>query len=155
MRIAILGAGAMGVLFGGCLSRENETWLVDVNRERVKQIADNGVRIREEDGRDVQYHPGAVADTSGLPVMDLVIVFVKSMFTEAALEANRNLIGPDTYLMTLQNGAGHEKQLLKFVDREHVIIGSTQHNSSIIADGYVNQGGGGRTSIVLLGGNVS
>lgn len=74
--------------------------------------------------------------------MDLVIVFVKSMFTRAALETNRNLIGPDTYLMTLQNGAGHEKQLLEFVDREHVIIGSTQHNSSILADGYVNHGGG-------------
>lgn len=153
MRIAILGAGAMGVLFGGYLSRENQTWLVDVNRERVKTIAGNGVRIREADGKDAFYHPDAVTDTSGLPVMDLVIVFVKSMFTRAALETNRNLIGPDTYLMTLQNGAGHEKQLLEFVDREHVIIGSTQHNSSILEDGYVNHGGGGRTSIGLLAGN--
>lgn len=153
MRIAILGAGAMGVLFGGYLSRENQTWLVDVNEERVKKITENGVRIREADGREALYHPDAVTDTSGLPVMDMVIVFVKSMFTRAALETNRNLIGPDTYLMTLQNGAGHEKQLLEFVDREHVIIGSTQHNSSILADGYVNHGGGGRTSIGLLAGS--
>lgn len=153
MKIAILGAGAMGVLFGGCLSRENQTWLVDVNRKRVKTITESGVRIRETDGREVFYHPDAVTDTSGLPAMDLVIVFVKSMFTRAALEANRNLIGPDTYLMTLQNGAGHERQLLEFVDREHVIIGSTQHNSSILADGYVNHGGGGRTSIGLLTGD--
>lgn len=155
MRIAILGAGAMGVLFGGYLSRENQTWLVDVNNERVKIITDNGVKIRETDGKEALYHPDAVTDASRLPPMDLVIVFVKAMFTGAALETNRNLIGPDTYLMTLQNGAGHEKQLLKFVDREHVIIGSTQHNSSILDDGYVNHGGGGRTSIGLLAGSCN
>ena len=147
MRIAILGAGAMGILFGGCLSQENQTWLVDVNQERVKTITDKGVKIREMDGTDRLFYPGAV--TADLPQMDLVIIFVKAMFTREALEANRNLIGPDTYLMTLQNGAGHEKQLLAFVDRSHVIIGSTQHNSSILADGYVNHGGGGRTAICL------
>ena len=151
MRIAILGAGAMGILFGGCLSQENQTWLVDVNQERVKTITDKGVKIREMDGTDRLFYPGAVTDTADLPQMDLVIIFVKAMFTREALEANRNLIGPDTYLMTLQNGAGHEKQLLAFVDRSHVIIGSTQHNSSILADGYVNHGGGGRTAIGLLG----
>lgn len=155
MRIAILGAGAMGILFGGCLSQENQTWLVDVNQERVKTITDKGVKIREMDGTDRLFYPGAVTDTADLPQMDLVIIFVKAMFTREALEANRNLIGPDTYLMTLQNGAGHEKQLLAFVDRSHVIIGSTQHNSSVLADGYVNHGGGGRTSIGLLGGSGS
>lgn len=46
MRIAILGAGAMGVLFGGYLSRENQTWLVDVNEERVKKLR----RMEEDQG---------------------------------------------------------------------------------------------------------
>lgn len=155
MKIAILGAGAMGVLFGGHLSLQNETWLVDINQGRVKTIAENGVRIRETDGTDILYRPYAVTETNGLPVMDLVVVFVKSMYTMAALESNRNLIGPDTYLMTLQNGAGHERQLLHFADKEHIIIGSTQHNSSILADGYANHGGGGKTSIGALAGDSS
>jgi 2-dehydropantoate 2-reductase len=38
MRIAVLGAGAMGSLFGGYLSRHNEVWLVDINRARVNKI---------------------------------------------------------------------------------------------------------------------
>lgn len=152
MRIAILGAGAMGMLFGGYLSRENEVWLVDVSQERVDKIRQDGVRIREPSG-DVVVRPNAAADTRDLGQMDLIIVFVKAMFTVSALQSNRHLIGDNTYLMTLQNGAGHEAKLLQFVDRDHVIIGSTQHNSSVIANGYVHHGGGGKTSIGLLTGN--
>ncbi len=152
MRIAILGAGAMGMLFGGYLSRENEVWLVDVSQERVDKIRQDGVRIREPGG-DVVVRPNAVADTRDLGQMDLIIVFVKAMFTISALQSNRHLIGDNTYLMTLQNGAGHEAKLLQFVDRDHVIIGSTQHNSSVIANGHVHHGGGGKTSIGLLTSN--
>lgn len=152
MNITILGAGAMGSLFGGYLSQGNEVWLVDVDERRVERINAEGVRVREQDGREGVYRPHAVTETAGLPVMELVIVFVKAMYTVSALEANRRLIGPDTYLMTLQNGAGHEAKLLRFADADHVVIGSTQHNSSLLGDGYVNHGGGGRTSIGLLAG---
>ncbi len=151
MKITILGAGAMGMLFGGYLSRQNEVWLVDVSKERVDRILADGVTIRETGG-DTTFYPHATTDSSNLGHMDLILVFVKAMHTISALQANRHLIGPDTYLMTLQNGAGHEKKLLQFADREHVIIGTTQHNSSIIENGCVNHGGGGKTSIGLLAG---
>ena len=140
----------MGSLFGGYLSKKNEVYLVEVDPAKVAAINENGVCIRESDGTEGIYHPTAVTSTKGLPVMDLVVVFVKAMYTETALEANKQLIGPDTYLMTLQNGAGHEAKLLKFADRQHVIIGSTQHNSSLIGNGHVNHGGGGKSSIGLL-----
>lgn len=142
----------MGALFGGYLAERNEVYLVDVDAKRVGKINAEGVRIREQDGTEKVYHPAAVTESAGLPEMDLVIVFVKAMYTESALEANRGLIGPETYLMTLQNGAGHEAKLLKFADREHVVIGTTQHNSSLLGDGYVNHGGGGKTAIGLLDG---
>lgn len=153
MKIAILGAGAMGMLFGGYLSRENEVWLVDVSQDRVDKIVNDGVMIRENDGNDVVLKPHAVTKTADLGHMDLIVVFVKAMFTVSALQGNSSLIGPNTYLMTLQNGAGHEAKLLQFVDRDHVVIGSTQHNSSVIANGHINHGGGGKTSIGLLTGN--
>ena len=142
----------MGALFGGYLAGQNEVYLVDVDANRVNHINAEGVRIREQDGTEKVYHPAAVTESTGLPAMDLVIVFVKAMYTESALEGNRELIGPETYLMTLQNGAGHEAKLLKFADREHVVIGTTQHNSSLLGDGYVNHGGGGKTAIGLLDG---
>lgn len=155
MKIAVLGAGAMGALFSGYLSRKNEVTVVDVSAPIVDAINANGVRIKEKDGSETVCRPKATTNASSLGPQDLVIVFVKSMFTISALENNKNLIGPDTYLMTLQNGAGHEAKLLKFTDRKHVVIGSTQHNSSIIAPGYVNHGGIGVSSIGLLDGGSS
>ncbi len=152
MKITVLGAGAMGALFSGYLSRNNDVTVVDVSEVMVDAINSNGARIKEKDGSILVCHPHAVKNSEGVGPQDLVIVFVKSMFTINALEANRNLIGPDTYLMTLQNGAGHESKLLKFADRKHVIIGSTQHNSSVIEPGFVSHGGSGVTSIGLLDG---
>ena len=155
MNITILGAGAMGALFSGYLSTGNNVSVIDVNRTVVDAINEDGVRIREKDGSVGHYAPKAYADSSELGIQDLIIIFVKSMFTVSALESNKALIGPDTYLMTLQNGAGHEGKLLRFADRKHVIIGSTQHNSSVIEPGFINHGGSGITSIGLLDGDSS
>lgn len=152
MRIAVIGAGAMGALFSGYLSEKNEVVVVDVSSTIIDAINKEGVKIREKDGSISTYKPNAVTDSSQYGPQDLIIVFVKSMFTISALENNRNLIGNDTYIMTLQNGAGHESKLLKFQDRNHVIIGSTQHNSSIIEPGFINHGGSGICSIGLLDG---
>ncbi|MBN1453112.1 MAG: 2-dehydropantoate 2-reductase [Anaerolineales bacterium] len=152
MKIAVLGAGAMGALFGGYLSKHNDVWLVDVDAQRVKAITKNGVTVTEKQRKSV-YLPKAVTNTAGLGEMDLIIVFVKAMFTLEALQQNQHLIGKDTYIMTLQNGAGHETKLLQFIDSDHVLIGTTQHNSSIISDGHIHHGGGGKTTIGVLGGN--
>lgn len=152
LKITVLGAGAMGSLFSGYLSQKNEVTVVDVSDAMVNAITANGVKIKEKDGSIRNCRPNAVRSSEGIGPQDLVIVFVKSMYTISALEGNINLIGPDTYIMTLQNGAGHESKLLKFADRKHVIIGSTQHNSSVIEPGFVFHGGSGVTSIGLLDG---
>ena len=153
MKIAVLGAGAMGSLYAGCLSKNNDVTVVDVNPSVVNAIQANGIRIRERDGSVLCYKVNAVTDSSALEPVNLVIVFVKSMYTVSALENNKNLIGPDTYLMTLQNGAGHESKLLEFTNGNHIIIGSTQHNCAVIESGFVNHGGSGKTSLGLLSGN--
>lgn len=154
MRIAVLGAGAMGALFGGYLSRQNDVLLVDVNRKLVDVINADGITVEEPDGSRAVFRPRAATDTAGMAPVDLMIVFVKAMYSHAALEANRSLIGPDTFLMTLQNGSGHEDTLLDFVDRSHVAIGTTQHNSAVLAPGTVRHGGSGQTHIGSLNGSA-
>ena len=137
MKIAVLGAGAMGMLIGGMLSTANEVTLVDIDSAVVEKILSQGVVIREKDGACHTVFPSATADTTDYAPVELIIVFVKAMYSRGALEANKALIGPGTYLMTLQNGSGHEETLLEFADKEHVVIGTTQHNSSICALGEV------------------
>lgn len=152
MRIAVLGGGAMGALFGGYLSRENDVILIDVSTALVEKVQADGVTIHEPDGGAASYQVQAMSQTEGQAPVDLMIVFVKAMFSHGALEQNRGMIGPDTYLMTLQNGSGHEQTLLDFADEDHVIIGTTQHNSAVIEPGVVRHGGSGLTHIGSLSG---
>ena len=149
MRIAVIGAGAMGSIYGGHLALQNEVYLVDTNPKVVQTINEQGIRL-EENGEDHIYRPKAVTDTSALPEMDLIILFVKALFSRAALNGNRNLIGKDTYLMTLQNGSGHEDILGEFVAKERIIIGTTEDQGTILGMAHIRHGGTGGTNLGML-----
>ena len=145
MKIAVLGNGAMGSLFGSYLSLCNDVTLIGVISEQIKDIQENGTVIREKDG-DRHFHPKAVMSGEYEGTADLVICFVKGYITELSLTQNRNIIGPDTYLLTFQNGAGHDEILRKFTDDRHIVIGTTQHNASV-ENGTVIHGGWGINTI--------
>ena len=153
MKIAMLGAGAMGGLYSAYLSRQNEVTVIDVNAALVEKISADGLLLHEPDGSTEIFRPAAVTDSLGMEPVDLVVVFVKAMFTAAALENNRHIIGPNTYLMTLQNGSGHEDTLGQFADPAHLVIGVTQHNASIAGLGETRHGGSGKTVIGCPSGN--
>ena len=155
MRIAVLGAGAMGGLYGSYLSRENDVTMVDINAAVVDKINSEGFEIREPDGSSNIFHQKAVTTTEGMEPVDLIIIFLNSRFSESALEANRGIIGPNTCLMTLQNGSGHENTLGKFVPQENIIIGTTQHNANVAGPGITNHGGSGMTHIGCVTGSAS
>lgn len=149
MRIAVIGAGAMGSIYGGHLSQNNEVYLVDTAAPVVEHIRKEGLKI-QENGRDVIYRPQAMTSTEGLEPVDLVILFVKSLFSRAALSGNKSLIGPDTYVMTLQNGSGHEDILGEFVDQDHIVIGTTEDNGAVLGLGHIRRGGEGNTNVGML-----
>lgn len=149
MRIAVIGAGAMGSIYGGHLSLHHDVFLIDTNQAVVDHINQNGLKI-QENGEDMIFHPAALTSAKGQEPMDLVILFVKALFSKAALAGNQSIIGPDTYLMTLQNGSGHEDLLGEFAPQNHIIIGTTEDNGAVLAPGYVRRGGTGKTNIGML-----
>lgn len=153
MRIAILGAGAMGMLFGGYLSKENDVVLIDTDRSKVDVINQRGVSIKEPDGTVRSSVPRAALLAEGMGAANLVILFVKSMDSRDALRSSLGLIGPETQVLSMQNGAGHETVLKEFVRGERIILGTTQHNSSIVGPGVIHHGGGGQTYIGSIAGN--
>ncbi|MEG0339615.1 MAG: 2-dehydropantoate 2-reductase [Oscillospiraceae bacterium] len=153
MKIAIIGAGAMGGLFSAYLSTKNEVTVIDVNKELIDKLNKSGLSVEEADGKSSIYRPNATADASNMEAVDLIILFVKSMYSESALYNNRNIIDKNTFLLTLQNGSGHEAVLSKFCDNEHIVIGTTQHNAAITALGAIRHGGSGKTVIGCLSGD--
>ena len=149
MKIAVLGAGAMGSIYGGHLSINNDVYMIDKKEELVEKINADGLKLYEND-KDVIYHPKALLSSEGIGEVDLVIIFVKALYSRAALMENRAIIGDNTYVLTLQNGAGHEDIIEEFVPKERIIIGTTEDNGAILDNGYVRRGGKGKTNIGML-----
>ena len=136
----------MGSIYGGRLSLKNEVYLIATRETLAEEINSRGLKI-EELGQVNIYHPTAVTDSSELGPMDLVILFVKATASETALSQNAGLIGPETRLMTLQNGAGHEDILGKFAPPERIIIGTTEDNGAVLGPAHVRRGGEGKTNV--------
>ena len=110
MKIAVVGAGAMGCLYGAYLSTKHEVTMVDSYLPQVEAIREHGITIIEKDGTKRAFTTVKAAASGEVKEhMDLVIVFVKSTYTEEALAQNATLFQPDTLVMTLQNGAGNDR----------------------------------------------
>lgn len=149
MKIAVIGAGAMGSIYGSYLSKYNEVYLVDNKQDVVDAINKDGLKL-QENGSDVVYRPKAVTSSEGIGKVDLLILFVKSLYSKASLEENKGMIDSKTYVMTLQNGSGHEDIISEVVPVERIIIGTTEDNGAILKLGHVRHGGTGRTNIGML-----
>lgn len=148
MKIAIIGAGAMGCLYGGYLSKKNEVIMLDSYEPQVQAINERGITIVEQDGSErICTNVRAYLSGQFEEAVDLVIVFVKSTFTEEAVTANAHLFGNDTLVMTLQNGAGNDRKIEKYVKPENVIVGTSKHNAVNMGDGKTKHGGSGATTI--------
>ncbi len=157
MNITILGAGAMGCIYGGFLaeSGENQVTLVDIWKEHIDAINQNGLTIMTPEGERVVKNLKGVYSAAEAGPTDLVIVFVKATHTEEAIRQGVNLVGPETLLLTLQNGLGNVEKLCKVVNPKQVIAGTTAFGASIKGPGRIHQGGFGDTVIGELDGSVT
>lgn len=147
MKIAIIGAGAMGSLYGGYLSRAGEeVYLVDVWQSHVDEVNNNGLVIKEKEDEIIAY-PKAFSKAEEIGSVDLAIIFVKSILTEKALASNKAILGNDTLVMSLQNGYGNIEQIEKYVKGENIIAGTTAHGATMLGPGKVKHAGSGITHI--------
>ena len=146
MKIAILGAGAMGSLYGGPLSAKNDVYLIDVWKEHIEAINASGLKIKVNE-EDKTYRPKAVMSADKAGKSDLVIIFVKSVNTADALSKAGWLFGDDTLALTLQNGYGNDEDILPYVKKENLLIGATASGATVLGPGYVFQAGIGPTHI--------
>jgi 2-dehydropantoate 2-reductase len=156
MKICMLGSGALGSALGGVLTEGgNDVRLVDAWAEHVATMNANGLVLRDAGAdRVVKVEASTSADNVG--TVDLVVVLVKSYHTRAAIEAARAIVGPDTVVMSLQNGLGHEDILAEVVGRERVLAGKTYAGGVLLGPGRVIAGTRGKeTFIGELGGALT
>lgn len=145
MKIAIIGAGAMGCLFA-CLLDNYEVTLYDVSPVAVERISRDGILLQEPDGTESRHRIPIRFSGEGQEPQDLVILFVKDTAGEAALRANLGLVGKDTVLLSLQNGMGNFEIMQRYVPAERILLGTTRHNCVTRAPGVVYHSGAGRNA---------
>jgi len=140
MKICMLGAGALGCSIGGVLARGgSDVIFVDRYQAHVDAINANGLRMRFGDIEET-VPVRAYTSCEGLQPVDLIIVLVKSAATRAAIESARPLVGPDTLVMSIQNGLGHEDILAEVVGREHVLAAKTYVGGVFLEPGHIISG---------------
>lgn len=147
MRIVIIGAGAMGSLFGSRLSEADvPVCLVDIWAEHIRCIQTEGLVV-EEGSDSRRSYPRAVTDPAEAGPADLIIVFVKSGATRLAAESLKGLLQPHTRVMTLQNGLGNAETLAEILGAERILAGTTAQGATMLGPGRVRHAGCGDTHI--------
>jgi 2-dehydropantoate 2-reductase len=123
MKIAIVGCGAMGSVYAALLGAAgHEVWAIDAWREHVEAMRSNGLRLEGASGdRTVRLNATTQAAEAGL--CDLVIIATKAMHVEAAAESVRALLGPDTLVLSIQNGLGGPDTAARVLGRERLLVG--------------------------------
>ena len=124
-RVAVVGAGAMGCLFGGLLSEGGlDVTLIDVRQDHVDAINRDGLKIVGYGG-DRAIQVPATTDPGTVGVADVVLVQTKAYHTVAAIEGARPVIGGETVLISFQNGLGNEETIAEIVGEERGLGGLT------------------------------
>ena len=148
MKICMLGAGALGSSIGGVLAQGgSDVVFVDRFQAHVDAINANGLKMRIGDEEKI-VKVKACTSCAGLSPVDLIIVLVKSAATRAAIESVRPLIGPDTLVMSIQNGLGHEEILAEVVGREHVLAAKTYVGGVFLEPGHIVSGYKGKYTYI-------
>jgi 2-dehydropantoate 2-reductase len=156
MKIAVIGAGAMGSVMGGLLAKAgNQVTLIDIWPQAVEAINSRGLRIEDGSGAVETIQVPATSEFGRVGVVDLVLVFVKCYHTEAAVRAATPLIGPDTIVLSLQNGWGNGPKISAIVGEPRLLLGVCYHSATVAGPGHVRHVGKGMTFIGELNGKIT
>jgi 2-dehydropantoate 2-reductase len=122
MRIAVVGAGAVGGWYGGRLAEAGHQVHL-VTRADAATIAQTGLTLRDRQGERQVRVASARPTTDGLGPCDVVVVAAKATANATLPDQVRPLIGPRTILVTLQNGMGNVEAFADLVPGDRLVAG--------------------------------
>ena len=146
MKIAIVGCGAVGSYYGARLAMAGHEvhFLLRTDFNHVKE---NGVWIRSIDGH-FHVRPIAANNPTQIGIVDVILIALKSTANHCFKELLTPLTGPDSLLVTLQNGLGNEEQLAAIFGPGNILGGLCFVCLNRIAPGIIRHTAHGR---IVLG----
>jgi 2-dehydropantoate 2-reductase len=156
MKVAVLGAGAMGSVIGGLLAKAgHDVTLIDVWKPAVDAINARGLQIEDKAGNTDTIQLRATEHPGSVGIAEMVLVFVKCYHTEAAVRNALPMIGPNTVVLSLQNGWGNGPRIAKIAGEEKLLLGVCYHSATAAGPGHVLHAGKGMTFIGELNGKIT
>ena len=123
MKIGIVGAGAMGSVYGGLFAAAgHDVWLVDVWREHIDAIRRNGLHVSGISGERT-VRPSATMNPADAGPCELVVLATKMRDLEAAARSIGPMRGNDTAILTIQNGLGNQEILERVLGGRDFLVG--------------------------------
>lgn len=141
MKIAVMGSGAVGGYFGARLAQTGEDVTFIARGRRLAAIRERGISITSPRGDLRLERVRATDDTPTIGPVDVVLFTVKLWSTEEAARQLPPLLGPDTAVMSLQNGVEATDVIARTVGREHLMGGACYIAAALDHAGAVQHGG--------------
>jgi len=141
MRIAVIGAGGIGGIYGASLANAGAEVIFVARGSHLAAMRENGLRIEGDRGATHVAPAQATDDPATIGPVDVVLFCVKLWDVESAGAAIRPIVGPRTAVIPLQNGVDAHERLIPILGREAVMGGTAFVTGSIVAPGVIRQTG--------------
>lgn len=139
MRFAIMGAGGVGGYYGACLARAGEDVAFIARGAHLAALRDTGLLIHDRDGDFTVAPVTATDDPATLEPVDVVLMCVKLYDTESAAQLIQPLLGPDSLVVTLQNGVEAPEIVASVIGEGRTLGGATYISATITQPGAIRR----------------
>lgn len=143
MKILVMGSGGVGGYFGGKLGRAGEEVTFVARGEHLRALQTKGLTVKSIGG-DFHVTARAVEEPAEAGPVDLVLFTVKSYDTESAAALVKPCVGPETVVLTLQNGIDNAEKIAQIVGADRVMAGAAYIFAVIESPGVINHTIAGR-----------
>jgi 2-dehydropantoate 2-reductase len=141
MRIAVIGTGGIGAIYGAALAKAGADVTFVARGAHLAAMQQNGLRIEGDRGETLIRPAQATDDIASIGPVDYALLCVKLWDVESAGEQMRPIVGPDTAVVPVQNGIDAHERLIPILGTAPVMGGSAFVTGSIVAPGVVRQTG--------------
>lgn len=142
MKIAVFGAGGVGGYFGGRLAQAGEDVTFIARGRHLQAMQQSGLRVDSLKGDFTLRPVQATSNPAQVGPVDAILVGTKAWQVTEAAHAMRPMVGPDTFVVPLQNGVEAPAQLAAVLGKQHVLGGFCRIVSFIVGPGHIRQAGG-------------
>ncbi|MFQ5802153.1 MAG: 2-dehydropantoate 2-reductase [Candidatus Methylomirabilales bacterium] len=154
MKVAVMGAGAVGAYFGALLHRGGVDVTLIARGEHLEAIKARGLHIKSTQG-DFSVPAKAVGDPTEIGPVDLILFCVKSYDTESGARQCLPIIREGTIILSLQNGVDNEAKIAAIAGDEKVLGGVAYIGAGISQPGVIVHTAEGRIVFGELTGGIS